>query len=180
MCPSDCSNNGFCYNATCHCNPGWKGGDCSIQTCPDECNYHGSCKSGTCVCRPGWDGDACETRTCPNECSGQGTCVNFKCHCRYGFTGFDCASLACPRDCSGKGSCYNGAPPIHPLPPLTHPHRPPSKTCGPPAQARATAPPAGEASIARYALAPMIAHMMATASMAPAIVTPALWATIAP
>ena len=121
VCPSDCSNNGFCYNATCHCNPGWKGGDCSFQTCPDECNYHGSCKSGTCVCRPGWDGVACETRTCPNECSMQGTCVNFKCQCRFGFTGFDCASLACPRDCSGKGSCYNGAPPIHPLPhPPTH------------------------------------------------------------
>ena len=71
-------------------------------------------------------------------------------------------------------------PPHSPPPPPTHPHRPPSKTCGPPAQARATAPPAGEASIARYALAPMIAHMMATASMAPAIVTPALWATTAP
>jgi len=127
VCPSDCSNNGFCYNATCHCNPGWKGGDCSIQTCPDECNYHGSCKSGTCVCRPGWDGDACERRTCPNECSGQGTCVNFKCQCRFGVTGFDCASFACPRDCSDKGSCYNGPPPPPPLHP-THAHRPPSKT----------------------------------------------------
>ena len=109
VCPSDCSNNGFCYNATCHCNPGWKGGDCSIQTCPDECNYHGSCKSGKCVCRPGWKGDACEIRTCPNECSGHGSCVNFKCQCSYGFTGFDCASIACPADCSGKGTCYNGA-----------------------------------------------------------------------
>ena len=114
VCPSDCSNNGFCYNATCHCNPGWKGGDCSVQTCPDECNYHGSCTSGKCVCRPGWSGDACETRTCPNKCSGQGICVNFKCQCSFGFTGFDCATLACPRDCSGKGSCYNGPPPSPP------------------------------------------------------------------
>ena len=110
VCPSDCSNNGFCYNATCHCNPGWKGGDCSIQTCPDECNYHGSCKLGKCVCRPGWNGDACETRTCPNGCSRQGTCVNFKCECKFGFASFDCSSLACPRDCNGKGACYNGAP----------------------------------------------------------------------
>ena len=192
MCPSDCSNNGFCYNATCHCNPGWKGGDCSIQTCPDECNYHGSCTSGKCVCRPGWSGDACETRTCPNECSGQGTCINFKCQCRFGFTGFDCASLACPRDCNGKGSCYNGQPPLPPTTTIFAKKRPEKHAHterhtqhdglppGSPAQARATAHPAGEALIVRCALARTTARIMAIASMVPVIATLALWAPIAP
>ena len=75
VCPSDCSNNGFCYNATCHCHPGWRGLDCSVRSCPNECNYHGACKAGKCVCRPGWKGEDCAIRACPNDCSGHGTCT---------------------------------------------------------------------------------------------------------
>ena len=79
VCPSDCSNNGFCYNATCHCHPGWRGLDCSLRSCPAECNYHGTCKAGKCICRPGWKGEDCAIRACPNDCSGHGTCMRSAC-----------------------------------------------------------------------------------------------------
>lgn len=66
LCPNACSDNGFCTDGHCVCEPGFAGKDCSAK-CPNKCSGHGSCdvKPGEdevkahCFCSPGWGGNDC-------------------------------------------------------------------------------------------------------------------------
>uniref|UniRef100_A0A0K2SV94 Multiple epidermal growth factor-like domains protein 8 n=1 Tax=Lepeophtheirus salmonis TaxID=72036 RepID=A0A0K2SV94_LEPSM len=61
VCPQNCSERGVCTdNATCGCDEGFTGPDCSIETCPDGCKPGGKClERKRCVCSPGFTGYDC-------------------------------------------------------------------------------------------------------------------------
>ena len=60
---------GYCYNGTCHCYPGYKGGFCQLASCLNDCSYHGVCgENGRCQCRLGWDGIDCSVGRCATPC----------------------------------------------------------------------------------------------------------------
>lgn len=66
-----CSQRGEYINGECHCNPGWKGKECSLRHDECEvadCNGHGHCVSGKCQCVRGYKGKFCEE----GELTGQG------------------------------------------------------------------------------------------------------------
>jgi len=103
--------------ATCECDPGWKGAECSIANCPGEpdCSSHGSCVTNTtyptCKCDRGWDGDSCQFPLCPGlpACSGHGSCSTLvsppACMCASGWGGEDCSTEFL---CTNETVCGNG------------------------------------------------------------------------
>jgi len=105
--------------ATCECDPGWKGTDCSIADCAGEpdCSSHGSCVTNTtyptCRCNQGWDGDSCQFPLCPGlpACSGHGRCSPLvsppACMCESGWGEEDCSKpfLCTNETVCGKGTC---------------------------------------------------------------------------
>merc|ERR1711871_1310646 len=113
-CPGngDCSGNGICVNATCHCKPGFTGSGCETQLCPFHCFQNGRCVNGKCECFSGFTGESCSMKTCPGAgpdgCNGNGNCVeNKECKCKVGFSGKDCSQQACKYS-SINGECING------------------------------------------------------------------------
>ena len=65
MCSSDLGGNGFCFNGSCYCRPGFTGMDCSLKACPNECSNHGVCgENDSCTCHANWIGSDCSLRQC--------------------------------------------------------------------------------------------------------------------
>ena len=134
-CPANCTGRGSCYNAqnrsydaSCRCDAGYEGADCSLKSCPKdkgsqkwptarECSASGTCDYATakCKCKVGFYGTSCELGLCPNECSNKGTCnaTTAKCQCIKGRYGADCSDLNCPgyvkvkAECSAAGVCMS-------------------------------------------------------------------------
>ncbi|XP_078691930.1 uncharacterized protein LOC144922161 [Branchiostoma floridae x Branchiostoma belcheri] len=72
-CPNDCSQHGACQVtgtgavATCYCDRGWDGADCSQPNCQDldDCGEFGVCVGpNVCRCRNGWQGRGCTVSYC--------------------------------------------------------------------------------------------------------------------
>ncbi|KAI8494760.1 hypothetical protein Bbelb_273650 [Branchiostoma belcheri] len=72
-CPNDCSQHGVCQVtgtgavATCYCDRGWDGADCSQPNCQDldDCGEFGECVGpNVCRCRNGWQGRGCTVSYC--------------------------------------------------------------------------------------------------------------------
>ena len=81
--------------ASCLCERGWGGLDCSEPACAHKCSGHGICTDGDCWCDPGWSGPECAWRRCPVDCGGHGVCgAKGACACNPGWAGFDCSRPA--------------------------------------------------------------------------------------
>eukprot|EP01100_Stratorugosa_tubuloviscum_P004803 TRINITY_DN220_c2_g1_i2.p1 TRINITY_DN220_c2_g1~~TRINITY_DN220_c2_g1_i2.p1 ORF type:complete len:396 (+),score=176.82 TRINITY_DN220_c2_g1_i2:124-1311(+) len=67
-CVNKCSGNGYCFNAICHCNPGWTGTDCSTAWCENNCGTDigaGKCSTKKyCKCTEGYYGGDCLQSSC--------------------------------------------------------------------------------------------------------------------
>merc|ERR1711871_140583 len=126
-CPNECSNHGICKinatAATCKCDEGWFGDDCS-SGCQQACNNHGEClvEEGAfkCKCDAGFGGEACQKVVCDPACpvnarcelsmtggNGQPVVVTGRfCVCVDGFAGKNCDRPACKTDKEcGPGKC---------------------------------------------------------------------------
>ena len=99
--------------ATCKCDAGYTGSDCTAIACVPECGAHGACREGKCICQPPFTGISCEAKVCPVglgmlECSGLGFCGDAgECVCPAGRGGRACEKEACANDCSGNGICLH-------------------------------------------------------------------------
>ena len=104
-------------NATCFCDRGWAGLDCSGSVdCPGNCTGHGMCYNSTCSCDLGFSGLDCAMPYCLNNCSLHGACtLNGTCSCDPTWHGADCSlpDLTCGGgfhgNCSGHGTCMDSA-----------------------------------------------------------------------
>lgn len=74
-----CSNHGHYGGGLCHCEEGYKGGECEIPA--GECQVPG--------------------------CSGHGRCIEGECHCERGYKGHDCAERKLERSTAIESTCLN-------------------------------------------------------------------------
>jgi hypothetical protein len=127
-----CSENGNCdvSTATCDCNHGYGGQDCSEYICNDllsvtnistVCGGHGICSApNVCNCTEGYSGTYCDNkRKCEgidfdssDVCSHSGNCTSTGCSCNSGYSGNNCELEHCfgiePDNstvCNGVGNC---------------------------------------------------------------------------
>jgi hypothetical protein len=99
-CINNCSQNGICCDAECHCFPGFKGTYCQtydkchgIKCGYGVCNIH----TGVCDCNHGYTGSDCEMKICPENSIYD--IVLDKCVCDAGWGGESCSS--CQRNPNG-------------------------------------------------------------------------------
>lgn len=65
VCPVLCSAHGHYGGGLCHCEEGYKGGECEIPAgeCQNpSCSNHGRCIEGECHCERGFKGNDCSQR----------------------------------------------------------------------------------------------------------------------
>lgn len=115
---NDCSGSGICSDAsgaaTCACDPGYTGADCS------GCGTGFQDRDSDGICEPACDGDTCAGNGTCDDATGTATCT-----CNTGYTGTDCSecavgyqdndedgvcALECDLDtCSGRGTCSDAS-----------------------------------------------------------------------